>query len=109
MPDGIGCADAKYFTERSCFKKSKPEFQHDLKSLFSQLGLSNTPEDIEQFISGHSLTEQQSIFEAGFWQPAQKQFLIESHDQDSDWCEAVNEFDVLLRARKKTPFIGRRF
>ena len=84
-------------------------FQHDLKSLFSQLGLSNTSEDIEQFIAEHSLTEQQSIFEADFWQPAQKQFLRESHDQDSDWCAAVNEFDVLLRGGKKAPFVDQKF
>ncbi|AMO55216.1 hypothetical protein GZ77_11420 [Endozoicomonas montiporae] len=78
-------------------------FQHNLKSLFSQLGLNNTQEYIEQFIAEHRLTEKQSIFDADFWHPAQKQFLRESHDQDSDWCEVVNEFDVLLRARTLSP------
>lgn len=72
-------------------------FPHNLTSLFSQLGLKNTPEFIERFIAEHTLSPDQSIFDADFWLPAQKQFLQESHDQDADWCSAVNELDALLR------------
>lgn len=71
---------------------------HNLQTLFRQLGLSDRSPDIDRFIAEHRLpTAAQPLAAAPFWSPAQATFLQEAIDQDSDWCEAVDELDRMLR------------
>ena len=72
-------------------------FNHNLESLFSQLGLNNSKEFIETFLAEHHLAQHEQLSEANFWQPAQKRFLKESQEQDADWCEVIDQLDALLR------------
>ncbi|MGZ8164327.1 MAG: DUF2789 family protein [Methylobacter sp.] len=37
------------------------------------------------------------LYEANFWNQAQAEFLTEAVEEDSDWCELVDELDCLLR------------
>ncbi|TKB43526.1 DUF2789 domain-containing protein [Thalassotalea mangrovi] len=71
---------------------------HNLQSLFAQLGLDNRPDSIDQFIERHKgLPARTRLEEANFWTPAQASFLKESINQDSDWCEVVDVLDSMLR------------
>lgn len=71
---------------------------HDLPALFAQLGLDNSAHAIERFIEQHKpITRQQSILGLEFFSDAQRAFLRESIEQDSDWAEAVDTLDSLLR------------
>lgn len=73
---------------------------HSFKELFSQLGLSSTPEDIEDFISSHSpLPESVTLANASFWTGAQSEFLRQAIEEDSDWSEVVDELNVALRQK----------
>lgn len=71
---------------------------HTMHALFLQLGLANAPEDIESFIHRHrGLPRDLPLSQADFWRPAQAAFLQEAIENDSDWCEVVDELDSLLR------------
>ncbi|KJG12977.1 hypothetical protein UB37_11240 [Photobacterium iliopiscarium] len=72
-------------------------FNHNLASLFSQLGLDNSTDFIEHFLQTHSLTQPQKLAEAPFFTVAQQQFINEAQQQDADWCEVIDQLDVLLR------------
>ncbi|PSW12604.1 DUF2789 domain-containing protein [Photobacterium sanctipauli] len=72
-------------------------FNHNLSSLFSQLGLNNSKEFIERFIAEHHLVQHEQLAEAKFWQPSQSRFIKESQEQDADWCEVIDQLDALLR------------
>ncbi len=72
--------------------------QHSLSDLFSQLGLPDDEENIELFISTHKpLRQDIRIARAPWWTPAQRAFLEEAIDEDSDWAIAVGQLDSLLR------------
>ncbi len=70
---------------------------HPLADLFAQLGLPNTPVEIDAFIAQHPLVPAIALVDAPFWSVAQTQFLRESLAQDADWAEAVDHLDALLR------------
>lgn len=70
----------------------------ELPELFSQLGLANSDFAITRFIKSHPLPEGVRLVDADFWSDAQRQFLRESWQQDSDWCVAVDNLDALLRS-----------
>ncbi len=70
---------------------------HPLVDLFAQLGLPNTPIEIDTFIAQHTLAPAVALVDAPFWSSAQTQFLRESLEQDADWAEAVDHLDALLR------------
>ncbi|WP_077286434.1 DUF2789 family protein [Cognaticolwellia aestuarii] len=71
---------------------------HDIASLFAQLGIKNSDEDIEFFIADHrGIPENQALADAEFWSRAQAQFLQEAIQLDSDWSEVVDTLDALLR------------
>jgi hypothetical protein len=71
---------------------------HNPQTLFRQLGLSDRPQDIVRFIAEHRLsTAAQPLAAAPFWSPAQAAFIQEAIEQDSDWCEVVDELDRMLR------------
>ena len=71
---------------------------HNMQMLFLQLGLPNSPDDIESFIEGHKgLAPDVPLPQAYFWSASQAAFLREAIEEDSDWCEVVDEFDSRLR------------
>ncbi|HUN00878.1 MAG TPA: DUF2789 domain-containing protein [Halothiobacillus sp.] len=70
---------------------------HPLADLFAQLGLPNTPVEIDAFIAQHPLVPAIALVDAPFWSTAQAQFLRESIEQDADWAEAVDHLDARLR------------
>ncbi|MCW8125030.1 DUF2789 domain-containing protein [Microbulbifer halophilus] len=70
---------------------------HSLNDLFAQLGLDADDAAIEAFLEHHHLSGQQHLSEAPFWSEGQRRFLEEAFLNDSDWCEAVDELDTLLR------------
>lgn len=69
---------------------------HDLSSLFSQLGLANSPAEVDAFVATHRLDQGLKLCEAPYWSKAQAQFLYESLEDDSDWAEAADELAMLL-------------
>jgi hypothetical protein len=71
--------------------------KHNLTNLFLQLGLAAEENEIESFISSHSVDEGISLEEAVFWTQGQAQFIKESRANDADWSEMVDELDTLLR------------
>lgn len=71
---------------------------HNIQTLFLQLGLPNRHEDIQSFIEAHKgLAGYVPLSQADFWNPAQAAFLLEAIEEDSDWCEIVDELDNRLR------------
>lgn len=73
-------------------------YEHTLGTLFQQLGLPDSEENIEQFIDRHrGIKKEIPLHEAGFWSESQARFLRESIEDDSDWAEVVDHLDVLLR------------
>ncbi|MFC6634768.1 DUF2789 domain-containing protein [Microbulbifer taiwanensis] len=70
---------------------------HSLNDLFAQLGLDSEDAAIEAFLDRHHLSGQEQLSEAPFWSDGQRRFLKEAIQDDSDWCEAVDELDTLLR------------
>lgn len=71
---------------------------HTMQTLFCQLGLSGDEKQINAFIEKHSpLPRNIALSEADFWNEAQAAFLSEAIEENSDWCELVDELDCLLR------------
>ncbi|WP_375738600.1 DUF2789 domain-containing protein [Pseudomonas boanensis] len=70
--------------------------QHNLGTLFQQLGLASSKAEIEEFIASHRLTAGLAVADAPFWTPAQATFLREALQEDSDWAEEVDELAMLL-------------
>ncbi|GAA4499925.1 DUF2789 domain-containing protein [Pseudaeromonas paramecii] len=71
---------------------------HGLPALFRQLGLADDPEAIRGFVAAHApLEDGLALHDAGFWSPAQAQFLRQSKADDADWAEVVDQLDVMLR------------
>ena len=70
---------------------------HTLNTLFAQLGLPATDEDIEQFILQHKIEHDCQLVDAEFWTASQMAFLQEALQDDSDWVELVDQLDTLLR------------
>lgn len=72
-------------------------FSHSIESLFSQLGLANSQQAIEKFCKEHHLDSDVALEQADFWTAGQAQFIREALEQDSDWCEVVDQLDAQLR------------
>jgi hypothetical protein len=58
--------------------------------------LPNSDIAIARFIKEHPLPEHTRLTDADFWSDAQRQFLRESWQQDSDWCVAVDNLNALM-------------
>ncbi|NVK39833.1 MAG: DUF2789 domain-containing protein [Oceanospirillaceae bacterium] len=73
--------------------------QHTMHNLFEQLGLPSDERNVEQFIRTHRLFSQDiRLDQATFWTESQAEFLREAFDEDSDWCEVVDELNTRLRS-----------
>jgi len=71
---------------------------HTVQTLFCQLGLADSTEQIHAFTELHRpLPSNICLAEANFWNEAQASFLAEAIADDSDWCEAVDKLNCLLR------------
>lgn len=71
---------------------------HNLAGLFDQLGLPSDEDAIRAFIDEHSpLDPELALAEAPFWNPGQREFLLEALAADSDWTEVVEHLDAFLR------------
>lgn len=70
---------------------------HDFQGLFQQLGLISTEEAIDAFCSNNRLPKDIPLEQAAFWSAGQAQFIHEALEQDSDWCEIVDQLDAQLR------------
>jgi hypothetical protein len=72
--------------------------QHHMSTLFAQLGLPNDEQSITEFVQQHTLTPKTPIWEAPFWNSAQARFLHESLHQNAEWCEIIDELNILLHS-----------
>ena len=72
---------------------------HTMSTLFAQLGLPNSDEEIQRFIETHrELRSTEELADASFWNAGQAAFLREAIEDDSDWAEVVDQLDASLRA-----------
>ena len=72
---------------------------HKFRDLFSQLGLPDDSQSIEDFIGAHRpLAPEVRLADAPFWTVSQSQFLREEILDDADWAELVDSLDASLRA-----------
>ena len=76
------------------------EYQfHSLQTLFEQLGLDSSPEQIRLFIETHApLPHDLALHDAPFWTPSQASFLREAVQDDSDWTEIVDTLNSELHS-----------
>jgi len=71
--------------------------QPDIASLFGQLGLDNSDDDIEAFIAKNKgLNKSQYLHEAPFWSEAQATFLKSAIKEDADWAEVIDQLNARL-------------
>ena len=70
---------------------------HDLPALFAQLGMANDELSLYRFVQEHHLDNETLLPEAQFWSAAQASFLRDALWHDSDWCEAIDQLDLMLR------------
>jgi len=76
---------------------------HNFSELFAQLGLDNSPEEIEVFLQQHSpLQREIKLADAPFWSSAQADFLQQALYADSDWAEIVDALNAALREKRST-------
>ncbi len=70
---------------------------HNLQTLFMQLGLATSDQAIEAFIHNNHLPADIPLEQAAFWSAGQAQFLREAISEDADWSEVVDLLDASLR------------
>ncbi len=70
---------------------------HTLEALFAQLGLDDSPEAIAGFVRRNALTSDVLLHRGEFWTPAQAQFIRDAMREDSDWAEAVDQLNTMMR------------
>lgn len=72
---------------------------HDLPALFAQLGLPDSPDDIQQFVEQHRpLPQSLNLSEAPFWNAGQVAFIREQwHQDDGDWVMQIDQLNTMLR------------
>jgi len=77
---------------------------HHFSELFAQLGLSDDPKSIAEFLAQHRpLAGEVRLPDAPFWSTAQAAFLKEALLQDSDWAELADQLSEALRGDETPP------
>ncbi len=72
--------------------------QPTLEDLFAQLGLPNSPAEIDAFVLQHCpLDESLRLKDAPFWTPSQAALIQQKLAEDSDWTMVVDSLSVRLR------------
>jgi hypothetical protein len=69
---------------------------HTMNMLFAQLGLPDSPKEVEKFIGKHKLKSQEKLHEATFWSESQSMLIKEMWKADSDWCVVIDELNARL-------------
>ncbi|MFB8005947.1 DUF2789 family protein [Nocardia sp. NPDC056000] len=73
------------------------DWQYSLADLFDSLGLPSGAEDIEQFVTRHSILKRTiRLSDAHFWTPNQRD-LFWVLREDGHYDQALDELDELLR------------
>lgn len=67
-----------------------------MTNLFLQLGLDADEKAIAQFIKDHQLPADMYIFDAPYWNDAQRQFLSEQIANDAAWAVIVDQLNESL-------------
>lgn len=77
---------------------------HDLPDLFAQLGLPNSPDDIQVFVlENRPLPQTLNLSEAPCWNASQVAFIREQwHQDDGDWVGVIDQLNALLREHPAT-------
>ena len=76
--------------------------EHNMSSLFAQLGQPSDNTAIARFIATYRpLPGSVQLHEAAFWSPAQAAFLHEAILDDADWAEVTDELNVELHTAEK--------
>jgi hypothetical protein len=72
---------------------------YDLSQLFCQLGLPDSPQEVNAFIRRHRpLPQALNLSEAPFWNASQAAFLREQwHADDGDWVVQIDQLNAALR------------
>ncbi|MBU2977158.1 DUF2789 domain-containing protein [Alteromonas sp. C1M14] len=71
--------------------------QPTMEDLFTQLGLKNSPQAINQFIDKHrGMNSKRHIEEAPFWNDSQATFLRSALLEDADWVEVIDQLNTQL-------------
>lgn len=71
---------------------------HSITTLFQQLGIGDSEQDINQFINRFSpIPSTLELHEAWCWTEAQASFLKQAKEEDADWAEVVDQLNVMLR------------
>jgi hypothetical protein len=74
------------------------KMNHTFTEMFKQLGLANTPCDIDAFMALHRpLAPGLRLEDAPFWTEAQRAFIREQMACDSDWSEWIDRLSLALR------------
>ncbi len=70
----------------------------ELIDLFRHLQLSSDELSMLQFVRDHQLLPNELLWEASFWNEAQRDFLYEAIYHESHWCASIYMLDGLIRA-----------
>lgn len=71
--------------------------QPTMNSLFSQLGLGSSDEEIAEFFETHrGLNKSQHLHEAPYWNESQSAFLKDSILEDAAWAEVIDQLNAEL-------------
>ncbi len=71
---------------------------HEFGDLFAQLGLPHSEADIRNFIAAHPLSQETRLPDAGFWTPAQADFLRDAWKADADWAPVIDQLNIALHS-----------
>ncbi|AFT78743.1 hypothetical protein AMBLS11_10830 [Alteromonas macleodii str. 'Black Sea 11'] len=71
--------------------------QPTMNSLFSQLGLGSSDEEIAEFFETHrGLNKSQHLHEASYWNESQSAFLKNAIIEDAAWAEVIDQLNAEL-------------
>jgi hypothetical protein len=71
---------------------------HNIPTLFAQLGLDNTRSGIYHFVKLHKIADNRTrLSQAEFWSPSQASFIEDALAEDGDWSEVIDQLDAMLR------------
>ena len=71
--------------------------QPTMNSLFSQLGLVSSDEDITEFFeTNRGLNKSQHLHESPYWKESQAAFLKDAIVEDAAWAEVIDQLNIEL-------------
>ena len=77
--------------------------QHTMQALFAQLGLPDTPDDIQAFVRAHRpLPMTTRLYDAPFWTPSQAALIAQKLKDDGDWSVLIDTLNAELRHHPDT-------